>query len=179
MTDAILVTTEPTMESTMEPMNAAPPPSFLDADNLYCRAILAYVHAFENLTAASLFDELMPLFASNAYFEDPFNQVVGRAAISEIFEHMFEQTITPRFVVMNYALNGQIAFLRWEMSFYDQSLKMHRIVGTSKVAFDQKGQVLSHVDYWDTGRYVYQKVPLLGRVIRWINSKLTPHAPKR
>ncbi|WP_019895329.1 nuclear transport factor 2 family protein [Hydrogenovibrio halophilus] len=151
----------------------------LDPDNRYCQALLMYVHAFENLTPTSLFEQLLPLFATNAYFEDPFNQVVGRQAIGDIFEHMFEHTITPRFVVMNYAINGRVGFLRWEMSFYDQKLKLHRIVGTSKVGFDRQGQVLSHTDYWDTGRYLYQKVPLLGRVIRWINRKLTPHAGKR
>ena len=138
-------------------------------------ALLRYIYVFENLTEPHIRTRLLPVFAPNAYFEDPFNQVIGHEKIAAVFEAMFEHTVTPRFVVMNYALNDRIAFLRWEMSFYDQKLKLHRIVGTSKVAFDVNGRALSHIDYWDTGRYLYQKVPVLRSVIRWLNRRLSVH----
>lgn len=141
---------------------------------VYKKKLLSYIHAYENLTEGNMSSLLMPLFSENAYFEDPFNQVVGKEQIQKIFQHMFDHTISPRFIVMNYLLDEKMAFLRWEFFFLDRQFKEHRIVGVSKVVFDQKGDVLSHIDYWDTGKYIYQKIPVLKSIIRWVNRFFTP-----
>lgn len=143
-------------------------------NQIYKKKLLSYIHAYENLTEGNLNSLLLPVFAENAYFEDPFNQVVGKEPIRKIFQHMFDHTISPRFVVMNHLLEEQIAFLYWEFCFLDRQLKEHRIVGVSKVVFDYKGQVLSHIDYWDSGKYIYQKIPVLKSIIRWVNRFFTP-----
>lgn len=132
-----------------------------------------YVQAFEQLTPQNLHDTLMPMFAHNAYFEDPFNQVVGPDSIARVFEHMFQATEMPRFRVMNYALNEATGFIWWEFHFFDKQFNPHHILGVSKVAFNQSGRVLSHIDYWDSGKYIYQKVPLLATLVRWVNRKLS------
>lgn len=137
------------------------------------KKLLVYIHAYESLTEENMDSLLLPLFSENAYFEDPFNQVVGRDRIQKIFQHMFNHTYSPRFVVMNYMLEEQTAFLRWEFYFLDSQFKEHRIIGVSKVVFDQKGLVLSHIDYWDTGKYIYQKIPVLKSIIRWVNRFFT------
>jgi steroid delta-isomerase len=134
--------------------------------------LAAYVDMFESLSPHNLAAQLDPLFADEAYFEDPFNQVVGPQAIRAIFEHMFHTVRQPRFSVLSRALNGDTAFLEWQFHFVDSRFEPYAIVGTSKVVFDSQGKVVSHIDYWDTGRYVYQAVPVLRTVIRWINGKL-------
>lgn len=134
----------------------------------------AYAAAFEALTPQNLAIQLEPLFAEQAYFEDPFNQVYGWEAIEAIFEHMFHIVHHPKFDVLTRALSGDTAFLEWQFTFFDRQYQGHKIYGTSKVVFDAQGRVLSHVDYWDTGLYIYQKVPVLGAIIRWINRKLRP-----
>lgn len=136
-------------------------------------ALMAYIRAFEALSVNSLPADLIPLFAENAYFEDPFNQVVGKKDIQKVFEHMFDKTHFPKFYVMHYALNGSVAFIRWEFKFFDDGMREKRVVGVSKVAFDSGNRVLSHIDYWDTGKYVYQKVPVLSWVIHRINRLLS------
>jgi hypothetical protein len=45
-----------------------------------------------------------------------------------------------------------------------------RTVGMSHVRYDAKGKVIFHQDYWDTGA-VYEKIPVMGAVIRWIKNK--------
>ena len=45
-----------------------------------------------------------------------------------------------------------------------------RTVGISHVRYDAKGKVNFMQDYWDTG-VVYEKIPVMGAVIRWIKNK--------
>ena len=47
------------------------------------------------------------IFTPNGRFKDPFNDVVGVPAIKAVFKHMFETTISPRFIVHHYASNEQ------------------------------------------------------------------------
>ena len=53
---------------------------------------------FENISPPSVL-AIIELYDSNAYFKDPFNEVHGHQAIMKIFQHMFKQVETPRFVI--------------------------------------------------------------------------------
>ncbi|MGC9385467.1 MAG: nuclear transport factor 2 family protein [Hydrogenovibrio sp.] len=160
--------------------------SLIETQN-YKRALRAYIEAYETLTPLSLHTQLLPLFARGAYFEDPFNRVYGVAAIGRVFEHMFDSVEKPQFKVTHSALNQSqvvsghlpVAFLEWQFTFSRAGGQVHCIVGTSKVVFDANGLVLSHIDFWDTGRYVYQQVPVLRSVIRWVNRRLKAPLDKK
>ncbi|MFM7341628.1 MAG: nuclear transport factor 2 family protein, partial [Betaproteobacteria bacterium] len=52
-------------------------------------AVEALVEFFEQLDPAAL-SRLPQLYASQAYFKDPFNEVRGSDAIRQLFEHMYE-----------------------------------------------------------------------------------------
>ena len=58
--------------------------------------VAAIVTEFEHLTPQSL-DRLMNLYAPQARFVDPFNDVIGPAAIRQVFAHMFATLQAPRF----------------------------------------------------------------------------------
>ena len=57
-----------------------------------------FIHFFSHLTADNL-DDIYTVFASNAHFKDPFNDVDGVKAISTVFAHMFATTEQPKFIV--------------------------------------------------------------------------------
>jgi len=130
-------------------------------------ALLRLVAFYENLSLENL-AQLGAVYAPDASFKDPFNEVQGHAAILAIFEHMFVQVDAPRFIVLeSMQQNGQ-AFLTWEFRFH-----MRRFVsgeqcvrGATHVRFDVQGRVLLHRDYWDVAEELYQKLPLLGGLMR-------------
>ena len=112
--------------------------------------------------------QLGAVYAPDAHFKDPFNEVQGHAAILAIFEHMFVQVDAPRFVVLESLGQGTQAFLTWEFRF-----RMKRLVsgeqcirGATHVRFDAQGRVVLHRDYWDVAEELYEKLPLLGGFMR-------------
>jgi len=42
----------------------------------------------------------------------------------------------------------------------------------SELTFDSDGKVARHVDHWDAGKEFYEKLPLLGGVLRAIRRRV-------
>jgi steroid delta-isomerase len=131
------------------------------------------VAEFENLRPDSLPD-LLQLYQADASFKDPFNEVIGRAAIERIFRHMFDTLDQPRFKVLCCVAQGDQAFLTWNFSFQrrpsGQTLCIH---GASHLRFGTGGLIAMHRDYWDAAEELYTKLPLLGSLMRWLRRRLS------
>ncbi|MBL8325284.1 MAG: nuclear transport factor 2 family protein [Rubrivivax sp.] len=114
------------------------------------------------------------LYAAGARFKDPFNDVQGVAAIRRIFEHMFEQVHEPKFEIEAGACEGDTAFLRWTMSFARHGRPGRRLAlrGCTELRFDATGRVGVHRDYWDAAEELYEKLPLLGALLRGLKRRL-------
>jgi steroid delta-isomerase len=131
-----------------------------------------YIRFFETLTPESL-DQLDHLFIANARFKDPFNDVVGTGEIRKIFQHMFTSTQDSRFVVDDFASTDNILYLHWHYYFKTKQGKQWEIPGMSRVFFDDAGKVTEHVDYWDPAESIYEKLPVLGGLMRVLKRKLS------
>jgi steroid Delta-isomerase len=134
----------------------------------------AVVNFYEHLSPADT-ARIMVLYAPNAQFKDPFNQVQGTAAIQGIFEHMFRQLREPRFVITSRVAQGAEAFLVWDMLFRfasDAPSVQRKVHGGTHLRFNAAGQVEWHRDYWDAAEELYEQLPLLGSLMRWIKRRV-------
>jgi len=115
-------------------------------------------------------------YSANAWFKDPFNEVRGISAIQHIFTHMFGQVAEPRFVVTEQVIDTNGAMLVWEF-FFRMKLwregKIHVIRGISHLKFDAEGKVFYHRDYWDAAEELYEKLPLIGSIFRFLHKAIT------
>lgn len=118
--------------------------------------------------------EIDTLYDRDARFKDPFNEVAGRAAIRAIFAHMFRQVHAPRFVFHDAAVQGDIAFLTWTMHYRRTASARDEasIRGCTQLRFGADGRVTLHRDFWDAAEELYEKLPLLGAVLRAIKRRL-------
>ena len=130
-------------------------------------------HLFEALTPGNL-PQLAALYTEGARFKDPFNEVFGTAAITHIFEHMFESLHEPRFVVTQRIVDGTQLFLVWEMHFrfkrFD-TVSPQVIRGGSHLTLTPDGRISDHRDYWDAAEELYEKLPVVGGLMRWLKRR--------
>ena len=138
------------------------------------RAAVARIRAyFEALSPQSLAD-IGTLYVPNARFKDPFNEVHGVPAIRGIFEHMFHSLHQPRFVVTQQVVDGAQAFLVWEFRFrfkrFDTTTEQV-IRGGSHLVLAPDGRISDHRDYWDAAEELYEKLPGVGVVMRWLKRR--------
>ncbi len=128
---------------------------------------------FEKLTPDSV-AQLPNIYDVQARFKDPFNEVQGLAKIERIFQHMYEALDGPHFVITTQLVDGAQAFLTWEFRFrfkrFDtQTLQVVR--GGSHIVFNEQGLVTLHRDYWDAAEELYEKLPVVGGVMRWLKKR--------
>ena len=136
-------------------------------------AVQRLVQFFEHLQPQDL-ARLRTLYAPTARFKDPFNEVRGLAAIEHIFAHMFAQLDTPHFVVTERIVQGAQCFLVWDFRFrfkrFD-TVQWQTVRGSTHLVFDTQGLVTLHRDYWDAAEELYEKLPLVGGLMRWLKRR--------
>ena len=130
-------------------------------------------HYFEHLSLASL-GEIDRLYTPDARFKDPFNEVRGTTAVRGIFEHMYASLHEPRFVVTQRVVDGGQVFLAWEFRFRFRRFDTQReqvILGGSHLRLADDGRIADHRDYWDAAEELYEKLPVVGGLMRWLKRR--------
>ena len=128
------------------------------------------VRFFETISPDTVRTSLESVYALDAKFKDPFNEVQGVAPIARIFEHMVAQVDDPRFIVTTRLMQGSQAFLTWDFLFTMKRLSKgpQCIRGATHIVFGDDGKVTLHRDYWDAAEELYEKLPVLGALMRWL-----------
>lgn len=127
---------------------------------------------FETLDESSL-ARLDTVYAPGAYFKDPFNEVRGVEAIHRLFARMFVQVDAPRFVILEVIGDERQAVLTWEFHFRLRRFapEPQVIRGASHLRLAADGRIEFHRDYWDAAEELYEKLPLLGALMRWLKRR--------
>lgn len=128
---------------------------------------------FETLTPQTL-DQLPQVYAADARFKDPFNDVRGLPAIRGILAHMFVALRQPRFVITRQVTQEADCFLTWDFYFFMDRLSSgteQKIAGATHLVFDAEGRIELHRDYWDAAEELYEKLPVVGSLMRWLKRR--------
>jgi steroid Delta-isomerase len=147
---------------------APPPVTPRHPDPRVARAIAA----FEGLTPQALAD-LDTVYAPDARFKDPFNEVQGVPAIAGVFEHMYRSLDEPRFVVRDAVAEGDQAFLTWDFLFRFRRFtpELQTVRGATQLRFAPDGRIVLHRDWWDVAEELYEKLPAVGALMRWLKRR--------
>jgi steroid Delta-isomerase len=131
------------------------------------------VDFFETLQPASV-QRMDELYTSNAYFKDPFNEVRGLDDVKRIFSHMYVALHEPHFVVTNTVTQGNQCFIVWDFKFrfkrFD-TVTMQTVRGCSHLQLIPDGHIAFHRDYWDAAEELYEKLPYVGALMRWLKKR--------
>ncbi len=150
-------------ERALDPVN---PPRCSDV------RVARIVEAFETLTPADV-ARMGELYAADAVFKDPFNEVRSVSEIERIFSHMYVALDAPYFIVKDVLVQGDQCFLSWDFCFrfrrYSSDLQTVR--GASHLKFDEHGLISLHRDYWDAAEELYEKLPGVGVLMRWLKRR--------
>ncbi len=130
----------------------------------------------ESLTAETV-PQMSDLVASDVRFIDPFHDVSGLAAMQRVFAAIFVSLKNVRFTVIDKAWSGNAWYLRWR--FEAERLQGGHILafdGMSELYFDIDGRVRLYRDHWDAATGFYEKLPVLGWVLRLVRRKIASAA---
>jgi hypothetical protein len=137
-------------------------------------AVDRIVTFFESLTPQSL-ERLHEVYDEQARFKDPFNEVQGLVPIAQVFRHMYRTLQDPRFVVTCRVCQDQHCMLTWDFLFGITALQARgtfTIRGATHLVLGADGRIVLHRDYWDAAEELYEKLPVLSVLMRWLKRRV-------
>lgn len=134
-----------------------------------------FARDFAGLDASNL-DRLGRLYSGDIHFSDPLHQVHGLVELRRYFEQLYANVsqLIFEFSGFDQVSEGQ-GYLRWTMSYRHPRLKSGAPItleGCSLLIWNAEGKVVRHQDFFDAGALLYEHIPLLGGVIRWLRRRL-------
>jgi steroid Delta-isomerase len=131
------------------------------------------VEFFETLQPASV-ARMGEFYTDDAYFKDPFNEVRGLVQVQRIFSHMYVALHEPHFVVTNTVTQGYQCFIVWDFKFHFKrfdTVTLQTVRGCSHLNLAPDGKISFHRDYWDAAEELYEKLPFVRVLMRWLKKR--------
>lgn len=137
-------------------------------------ALHRFIHYWQTLTPETV-GAIAEVYTGDAGFRDPFNDVTGIEAIRHIFADMFVRLDQPVFTIIETIEQDHGAILIWDFDFRIKALKpelKRRIHGVSHIRFAADGRVHYHRDYWDAAGELYEQLPMVGGLMRFLKKRM-------
>ena len=119
-------------------------------------------------------DALPGVYHREVTFADPVGVHLGLAAVEDYFRKLLSGCTRCDFVIREQRFDDQRGFLAWTMNFESPRLNGGQPIevdGSSVLGF-RDDRVESQRDYYDMGAMVYEQLPLLGPVVRYIRGRM-------
>lgn len=136
-------------------------------------AVERFKDAFNRLNGQNL-DLLESLYTRDVEFRDPVHELHGRDALRDYYARLYEGVESCRFEFSDQVIDGDRVVLVWTMQVRHARFQKGRTItleGASHLLF-AGDKVRRHHDYFDMGQFIYERVPVLGGLIRLIKSRL-------
>jgi hypothetical protein len=135
-------------------------------------AVERFISFYRVFSLETVRKDIRNVYADDAYFRDGYREVQGLDNIEAYFLKSAETVHECTFDIQDIVIREGNYYFRWVMHLTTKRWKDEPIdaVGMSHVRFDKDGRISFHQDYWDTS-IIFEKVPILGSVIRWIKKQ--------
>lgn len=130
---------------------------------------------FDRLSSSQM-DLVEGFYDMDAVFQDPVHKIKGVPAIRAYYEGLYKNVEAIRFEYGKSIESGDTVSLTWKMYLKTEAIeggKEITVDGVSVITFGgQEGKAVMHRDYFDMGEFVYERVPIVKSIVRYIKKRL-------
>jgi len=126
---------------------------------------------FKDLQQAD-WSRLGEIYADNIVFSDPVHELRGLVVLEDYFTTLCVDLNDCRFEYLDQLASDNTAYLKWVMHFRHPRLgsQVIDVRGVSHIRWGEK--IEFHEDFYDLGAMLYERLPVLGNVTRWLRLRL-------
>jgi hypothetical protein len=136
--------------------------------------------AFNTLNTDRL-DIVVAFYAQNIRFEDPIVTLEDVDSLKEHYARLYRSVKSITFEFTDEYIADDTHIVEWEMTLQAKRLnrgKPYTIPGSSIITFNGENKVTYQRDYFDLGDMVYERVPVVRFLTRFVKKRLTPKVPQ-
>ena len=136
-------------------------------------AALGHFRALFNELDKGNLNKLSEVYSEDIRFQDPLETVQGLDELTRYFAGAYANVISCRFDFGEAIVQGEFAAVPWVMHLRHKRICRGREVQVRGISHLEirDGMVCYHRDYFDAGEMLYENLPVVGRVIRWIKDQ--------
>jgi hypothetical protein len=135
-------------------------------------AVDGFAGLYGDLSVSNVTANARKVYASDAWFNDTIATEVGIDAIEKYLLKTAKGADVVSAKINDVAVSGSDCYVRWTMEIRTKNLAGGKPItteGISQLRFDGDGRIVLHQDFWNPATGIYQHLPLLGPVIRFVN----------
>lgn len=143
------------------------------AHQTHTSILIADLKRFYQHMDASRLQGLSDLYTADIEFRDPVHTIHGLLGLKHYFHNLMLNTQDCSFSFIDELVGEDTAYLSWEMQFSHTALsggKPITVRGMSQLRFSDK--IFYHEDCYDMGAMLYEQLPVLGNVTRWLKHRI-------
>lgn len=142
------------------------------------REIIARAKKFFNDLNQETMDLVDDFYDQDVVFKDPLVSFDNRQSLKNYYKGLYHQVNFIRFTFENEMVSKYKCSFSWtmEMSCGLNKGEPMLVDGISTIRFGGKeGKVVYHRDYYDMGEFVYERIPIVKNVVKFIKKKMLAH----
>ena len=115
---------------------------------------------------------LRELYSERILFKDTVHEIRGLVELEDYFTSLCSELSDCRFEYLDEIVGDNSAYIKWMMHFKHPRLgnRLISVRGVSNLKFSDR--IDFHEDFYDMGAMLYEQLPLLGNVTRWLRLRL-------
>ena len=133
-----------------------------------------FVSNINSLTSTNVREVLESTYSKDIDFIDPVRSIAGLEKLTEYFQTLYSRVESCQFTISNQIQDQQEFSLQWNMQLRHKGIAKNRpivIDGASFLKFE-KDKVSYHQDYYDLGALVYERLPILGKIVKKVRNAI-------
>ena len=131
------------------------------------KVVKIYLNCYKKLNKSNL-EKMMKIVDEDIFFYDPFHSIKGKEKLDALLKKFVEKFGEINFKVLKVMNINKHYLVKWNLLI---------LYGGKKIKFDgiseltvRGGLIISHIDYWDSGRNFYGNLPLIGKIFQLIHN---------
>ncbi|MDT8408191.1 MAG: nuclear transport factor 2 family protein [Wenzhouxiangellaceae bacterium] len=132
---------------------------------------------FSHLTDPAIDQHIRSVYAPTMYFNDALKTYRDHDRLADYMAHTASRLASSSLRVDQVIRDQADVYLRWTMHFESQaagrSIRSESI-GMTHLRFDADGRIVLHQDFWDSASGLYRHLPVIGPLMRRIDSLMYP-----
>ena len=132
-----------------------------------------FIDFYKDLGLHSI-DKLAGIYHQNVRFVDPVGEHNGLEQVEHYFTHLLNSTQSCEFAVTSLLSEDRMALARWQMKMRHPTIGKGKEVvldGVSELIIED-GRIKQQTDFYDMGTMIYEHLPVLGALVRFVKRKM-------
>ena len=130
-----------------------------------------FKQTFRSLHASDL-SRLRSIYSDRIVYRDPVQEIRGLVGLEDYYTAMCADLDQCRYEFLDQLVGDSSAYLKWILHFRHPKLGTRPISvrGVSQLGLGES--IEFHEDFYDVGAMLYEQLPLLGNLTRWLRLRL-------